>query len=738
MPAKRTLHTLLRVGLIGAVTGVLAVWVAAAGPVPQRVEPPITAFVSSLQPAVVRLEADGSGDYPTLQDALEDVPAGAVIHLGPGTYRCEDGPFEVNRSLTLAGAGMDETRVVCDVYDHTLGFRRGGLLASDITFAHEGASDADAVEVVGGQAEFYRCGFTGGTAARGDTSTTGSGLHAGGTAQVHVSDSLATGNRWGISYTDHARGLTLRSRLTDNVIGLVVFGLGQVGAFDCECSGNGNTGIAIDHSPRATIMSNRCSDNGEFGIEVTGQAETLLLGNTCAANGDAGISFRGVGNDGKPWCGGQARANVCTDNGREGISVRGLCTPVLEDNVCEGNAFAGIGFRFLAGGQARGNSCSGGQFGLFLDASAEPVLGKNSCALNLEEVPAPSVRLSETVELTPPSGDCYPNLSPSGSRYLCYRRGEDDQPEMWLASLDEGLIRLLVAAKETVFEWVDDGSIVYARLPRPETGPLVPVTLLDLDTGEETELGRTYEVGRIQTDPSGLVAFLSDEGLRVVNRGQGLEAVVPIRLGPEAWCGLGSGSESGPTPTPPPWTDAYSYIGVRFAVAPDGSKAAILLLKDECARLVIVDVATGAETLVTDDLSYSSVAAPYYPLAWSPDSSTLAYSLYRPDTRVWELWLVDGDGSDARPLWAPGEWKRRYDYLTWLGDSLYLAFQQTGGNLDATLQVIDSRGGEPVTLLEGIHESVQVSPDGRRVVYSVGGPQTPAAEWRNYRAELEW
>lgn len=59
--------------------------------------------------ANLRLEADGSGDLPTLEDAIVQSPEGATITLGPGTYRLEHA-LTVGGSLHLVGAGRDQTR----------------------------------------------------------------------------------------------------------------------------------------------------------------------------------------------------------------------------------------------------------------------------------------------------------------------------------------------------------------------------------------------------------------------------------------------------------------------------------------------------------------------------------------------------------------------------------------------------------------------------------------------------
>ena len=96
-------------------------------------EPPPTIDLSNL-----RLEADGSGDLPSLEEALVQSEPGATITLGPGTFRLERALI-VGGALILEGAGRDQTEIVSGVPDWVLRFEGDGpFVGRGIKFRHEG------------------------------------------------------------------------------------------------------------------------------------------------------------------------------------------------------------------------------------------------------------------------------------------------------------------------------------------------------------------------------------------------------------------------------------------------------------------------------------------------------------------------------------------------------------------------------------------------------------------------
>ena len=111
-------------------------------------------------PVTVRLASDGSGDYATLGEAVAAVPDGSVIWLDAGTFPVE--PLEIEKSLHLAGVGIQETVIASGGGEFVVRYTGSGLFTvEDLTFRYEGSDAADVVVMQGGQIEASRCRFTG-------------------------------------------------------------------------------------------------------------------------------------------------------------------------------------------------------------------------------------------------------------------------------------------------------------------------------------------------------------------------------------------------------------------------------------------------------------------------------------------------------------------------------------------------------------------------------------------------
>jgi parallel beta-helix repeat protein len=268
----------------------------------------VPAPVATPTPPPIHLEANGSGDYPTLEEAIKTAPVGATIVLGPGTYHLAE-PIVANQAVRLVGAGMDQTEIVSGAGGYVLLFSgEGPFTAEDITFRHEGSAEATVVIVEGGEIAFSHCRFTGGTHAGG--SAGGAGLLLQGTTSGIVQESEAVGN-------DHT-GILVRDQAQPTLVGNV-------------CSDNGAVGITFIDTSGGIARRNECTANDLGGILVAGEAEPTLEENVCNGNGDSGIAYF----DGS---GGTAVRNDCSRNGRHGILVVSTANPELVDNECHGNA----------------------------------------------------------------------------------------------------------------------------------------------------------------------------------------------------------------------------------------------------------------------------------------------------------------------------------------------------------------------------------------------------------------
>jgi parallel beta-helix repeat protein len=300
-------------------------------------------------PVTVRLSPDGSGDYPSLEAAVDAVTAESTLILAPGTYRLMES-LDIRQSLRLVGTGMDQTEIVSEAEGYVVRFSGDGpFTVEDLTFRHEGEAMADVVVVEGGEVDFARCRFTGAVLVKGE----------GARGSLH---------------------------LTRSTTGLVQ---------DCIAEGNKGIGILVEDRAQITLVGTICSDNEVAGITIGGQAQPTLEENICSDN-EIGIAY-------VDDAGGVARQNQFTGN-ELGVFVIDQAQPTLEENVCSDNEMGGIGYMDSAGGVARRNQverngfsdidvfgqahptleqnvCSGGFFsgGISVEDTASPTLVNNDC-----------------------------------------------------------------------------------------------------------------------------------------------------------------------------------------------------------------------------------------------------------------------------------------------------------------------------------------------------------------------
>ena len=350
----------------------------------------------TLVPTFIHLEADGSGDYASLDEAVRAAPMGSVITLGPGTFYLSH-RLNVLKSLQLTGAGMDQTEVVSTADGYVIRFSgTGPFVVEDVTFRHAGENIADVVVVRGGTFSAVRCRFAG--AFVGDGIQDRAGLWVYGETAGEIRDCVASGNgNVGIYVSGVAQPELVGNECSNNDdVGIVYWGAVGGTARQNTCSGS-LVGITVAKDARPTLEENVCVDNqlvgivyaqdgggtasgnecarNDIGILVMGKAGPTLEGNTCVDNTTAGIGYSGE-------AAGMASNNQCLRN-ESGIWVSGQARPALAHNVCSENTYAGISYGQTAGGTATGNVCVGnGRYGILLEVTSNPSLASNDCRDN--------------------------------------------------------------------------------------------------------------------------------------------------------------------------------------------------------------------------------------------------------------------------------------------------------------------------------------------------------------------
>ncbi len=337
------------------------------------VGPAPTSTPSPVPPTTFTLQADGSGDYATLAEAVRSVPEGATLILVPGTYRLT-GRLYVRKSLHLVGAEMEQTAIVSEAEGYVIRFSGDGpFSAEEITFRHDGEAAASVVVVRGGEVAFTHCRFSGAVAGG---ARDGVGLWIEGETDGSVQDCVSDENgNIGLLVGGRAQPTLERNRLTDNVaIGIAyVKDAGGVARRN-QCSGS-MMGISLSGQADPALEQNQCSGNGT-GILVIDRARPALEGNVCDENEDSGIRYRDN-------AGGSASENECSRNGYHGIYVQDQAWPALKGNVCADNEDSGIVYFDNASGLVSENECVGnGKYGIGVQITANPTLMGNDCRDN--------------------------------------------------------------------------------------------------------------------------------------------------------------------------------------------------------------------------------------------------------------------------------------------------------------------------------------------------------------------
>jgi parallel beta-helix repeat protein len=336
--------------------------------------------------AAIYLKADGSGDYPTLEKAVQHIAEGGTITLGAGTYRLSQ-PLEINKPISLIGAGMDQTIVVTTTEYYVISFNgEGSFVLQGLTAQLVGGGKANVVQIKNGDINFSDCRFTGdgnngpgllvlanakGTVKNCESINNGMhGFSIQDQAHVILENNKCTNNEeGGIGFFNNAQGTARQNECTGNKHGIYVADQARADLEENITSDNQEIGIFYSDNTSGTARLNECSRNGNSGIWVTDQAKVTLEENTCSINGGDGIVFSGNTK-------GVARKNVCSKNVKAGISANEQAEPILVDNTCMNNK-VGISFHDFAKGTARGNQCSGNEYGISIYGQSQPLLEGN-------------------------------------------------------------------------------------------------------------------------------------------------------------------------------------------------------------------------------------------------------------------------------------------------------------------------------------------------------------------------
>jgi parallel beta-helix repeat protein len=354
---------------------------------------------------------DGRDTTSALARLIQNTLPGGLIELDAETYTL-NGPLVIDKSLSIVGAGPDETLIVSEHGDAVIRVESIFIEASisGVSVQYTGEDYANVLVVDNAALNLSDCRLTGGVWDP-DITRGGDGLLMWGSAVVTADGCRFEGNGLhGIETKDTADLTVINSVFADNgEDGIAFFGDSIGDVRDNEFANNGLHGIGGQDAPELVIVGNNFHDNAELGMRLADQTQAEVRENIASNNGLHGVALRddatgviadNVTNDnvetGIVLFGASSATitgNECNGNGLHGIGLEDQSQGVVENNVCQDNGEDGLVFFTEATGEVRNNEFSGnGLHGIGIGGSGSPTVEDNICSGNLET----GMRLSDT------------------------------------------------------------------------------------------------------------------------------------------------------------------------------------------------------------------------------------------------------------------------------------------------------------------------------------------------------
>ena len=335
-------------------------WLAAAqaGTTPQVVGPPavdepvVKEAVVNVPPpvvstgAMIRVAANGSGDYPSIAAAIAAAAPGTTIEIGPGVYT---EALVVDKPLQFVGTGNRAQTIITTDVGNTFYWTAPSGRIENLTLQQTGTNEFSAIKFLGGAADI-----------------TGNDLTSRGYAAITVeggANPLVTGN-------------TMRDGAAS---GVYISGDGTTGTYsNNSVFGNAYSGFEISLNANPTVAENIIRNNIQSGIFVSGAATGIYTKNQLQGHGLAAIF---VNNASKP----DVSNNIITDNKTSGIVVADGGFGAYVGNLIDGCGESGIQVLRGANPDMRDNTVkNGAQAGIVINENGKGRFSGNTVTANAQ------------------------------------------------------------------------------------------------------------------------------------------------------------------------------------------------------------------------------------------------------------------------------------------------------------------------------------------------------------------
>jgi parallel beta-helix repeat protein len=209
----------------------------------------------------------GTGQYTTIQAAVNAAQPGDTVLIPPGTYSEN---VLVNKSLTIKSSAGAATTIVT-----------AAVPSSDVFLLSGSGIRVEGLTLTGGRA----------------------GVEFSGTSQSSVTDIIAHDNVYAVLVEHAANNKVIASNLTNNGYGIYLDG-SSANTFSSNVAmnekGNGNAlgdGIYMRESNSNTIEHNVLSTNHNYGISLLSSSNNVLSNNSMNANEEFAVRLRDNANN---------------------------------------------------------------------------------------------------------------------------------------------------------------------------------------------------------------------------------------------------------------------------------------------------------------------------------------------------------------------------------------------------------------------------------------------------------
>ena len=294
------------------------------------------------QARTITVDAEGGGDYETIQNAIDAAEEGDSIKVEEGLYQEN---LVLNKTLELEGAGSDKCFIVAEVRGNVVEVQANWVNISGFNISGSGVEDYGSYNYSAGIAllKAENCSVSENILFDDNCGINSQEAHNVSLTENTVINLTGRSGYGMVLYqTDNA--LVSSNHCTGLFKGLLLKRTYGLRVEENDFSHQSQAGIQGSYLSHCVFARNTCWYAGGVGagISVTGGDNLSFEENSCSWNNDYGI-FVNWG-----WSDGQLRENIvlrennCSHNGGSGIKIGETEQFIMEENFLEHNGASGI------------------------------------------------------------------------------------------------------------------------------------------------------------------------------------------------------------------------------------------------------------------------------------------------------------------------------------------------------------------------------------------------------------